>query len=209
MLITEIFHSIQGEGPLTGIPMLFIRTNRCNLRCRWCDTVYSFDGGKEYDLEDLIDLVKNSWERWVCLTGGEPLLQRDSQDLVESVNLLGKGVLIETGGSLDIEPYTKFEHSVIDMDIKTPSSGETSKMKMDNLKLLRKEDYAKLVISNEEDFLFLEDIYRNWGDRINLIVQPAWGISNEWIVNRVIERKMNVRFMLQEHKYIWGEKRGV
>lgn len=209
MLITEIFHSIQGEGPLTGIPMLFIRTNRCNLRCRWCDTVYSFDGGKEYDLEDLIDLVKNSWERWVCLTGGEPLLQRESQDLVESVNLLGKGVLIETGGSLDIEPYTKFEHSVIDMDIKTPSSGETSKMKMDNLKLLRKEDYAKLVISNEEDFLFLEDIYRNWGDRINLIVQPAWGISNEWIVNRVIERKMNVRFMLQEHKYIWGEKRGV
>ncbi len=209
MLITEIFHSIQGEGPLTGIPMLFIRTNRCNLRCRWCDTVYSFDGGKEYDLEDLIDLVKNSWERWVCLTGGEPLLQRDSQDLVEAVNHLGKGVLIETGGSLDIEPYTKFEHSVIDMDIKTPSSGETSKMKMDNLKLLRKEDYAKLVISNEEDFLFLEDIYRNWGDRINLIVQPAWGISNEWIVNRVIERKMNVRFMLQEHKYIWGEKRGV
>lgn len=209
MLITEIFHSIQGEGPLTGVPMLFIRTNRCNLRCKWCDTTYSFEGGKEYTFSDLVDIAEKSWEKWVCLTGGEPLLQRDSPEFVKEINNLGKNVLIETGGSLDISEYIKYEKCVIDMDIKTPSSGETNKMRMENLNILRSQDYVKLVILDDIDFHFLQDFYEKWGNRVNIVVQPAWGIKNEWLVNKIIEKGMNVRFMLQEHKYIWGERRGV
>ncbi|MCL4345765.1 MAG: radical SAM protein [Candidatus Thermoplasmatota archaeon] len=209
MLITEIFHSIQGEGPFTGIPMIFIRTSLCNLRCKWCDTTYSFEGGTEMEVDVLIKIVEDSWEEWVCLTGGEPLLQKEAPDLVRRITSAGKRVLIETGGSLSIEPYTMIEKTVIDMDVKTPSSGEEKRLRTENLNLLRKEDYAKFVISDDTDFAYLENFYAKYGKLVNIVVQPSYGTPEAWIAERIIEKKMLVRFMLQEHKYIWGQKRGV
>ena len=137
MLITEKFHSIQGEGTLTGMPMYFVRTNLCNLRCKWCDTTYSFAGGTEEPIGSLIEECSKIWEDWICLTGGEPLLQRDAKEFVLSLTGVGKKILIETGGSLDIGPFTKYDGTVIDMDVKTPSSGEEKSLKKENLGKLR------------------------------------------------------------------------
>ncbi len=209
MLITEIFESLQGEGPLTGIPMLFVRTNLCNLRCKWCDTTYSFADGKEMNLEELINIGKNFWGDWICLTGGEPLLQRDSPDFVRSMGSYGKKVLIETGGSLDISKFTEMENTIIDMDFKPPSSGETGRMLESNLKFLRDRDYVKIVIQDDEDFKFFEIFYEKYGKKIKIVVQPAWGNDPKWIAEKILKEKYEVRLMLQEHKYIWGDRRGI
>ena len=209
MLLTEKFHSIQGEGRFTGIPMFFVRTSTCNLRCRWCDTTYSFTGGHDENSSDLARECIDAWEEWICLTGGEPLLQRDAIKLVTEICSTGKKVLIETGGSLDIAPYTKIDGTVIDMDIKTPSSGEEKTIRIENLSHLRQLDYVKMVISDMKDFeyscKFVEEHVR--GNEV--IFQPAWGTDPAWIVDEVLKRKLPVRVMLQAHKYIWGERRGV
>lgn len=161
------------------------------------------------EVDVLIKIVEDSWEEWVCLTGGEPLLQKEAPDLVRRITSTGRRVLIETGGSLSIEPYTMIEKTVIDMDVKTPSSGEEKRLRTENLNLLRKEDYAKFVISDDTDFAYLENFYAKYGKLVNIVVQPSYGTPEAWIAERIIEKKMLVRFMLQEHKYIWGQKRGV
>ncbi len=152
MLITEIFHSIQGEGTLIGLPMLFIRTNRCNLRCKWCDSTYTFSGGTDITLDELMRTVEASSEKWICLTGGEPLLQRESPELVNRITGSGRSVLLETSGSLPIDPYVHSKSITIDMDVKTPSSGEEKSLHRQNLKLLRKNDYLKFVIADKIDY---------------------------------------------------------
>lgn len=209
MLITEKFHSIQGEGTLTGVPMYFVRTNLCNLRCSWCDTTYSFTGGKDQPVDSLIEECSTVWEDWICLTGGEPLLQRDAVEFVSSLTEMGKKILIETGGSLDISPFIKYDETVIDMDVKTPSSGEEKSLRKGNLEKLRECDYIKMVIQNETDFTFALEFLKTHEMKCGVILQPAWGTPPEWLVNRVMENRLNVRVMLQMHKIIYGEKRGV
>ncbi|EQD42148.1 radical activating enzyme, partial [mine drainage metagenome] len=152
MLITETFKSLQGEGPFIGIPMFFVRTNRCNLRCAWCDSTYTFYGGHEVSVDDLLEQVNTSGADWVCFTGGEPLLQREAVDFVRKLSESGTKVLIETSGSLPIKEYTAIKNTFIDMDIKTPSSKEESSLYQDNLYVLRKQDYVKFVISDEVDY---------------------------------------------------------
>ena len=154
MRITEIFHSIQGEGTFIGIPMLFIRTNGCNLRCKWCDSEYSFSGGEEYALDRLYKIAEESRVDWICFTGGEPLIQPDALEFVTGLVSSGKKVLIETGGSRPIKDYTFSENIVIDMDIKTPSSGEEKSLLYENLESLRNSDYVKFVIADEEDYRY-------------------------------------------------------
>ena len=209
MLITEKFHSIQGEGRLTGTPMFFVRTNICNLRCKWCDTTYSFSGGHEEDVSVLSGECIDSWEEWICFTGGEPLLQRDAIKFVKEVCGSGKKVLIETGGSIDIEPFTTIDGTVIDMDIKTPSSGEEKSVRIENLKYLRTIDYVKMVISDMKDFEYSHEFIEEHVRGNDVVFQPAWGTDPAWIVSEVIDRKLPVKVMLQMHKYIWGGKRGV
>ncbi len=209
MLITEKFHSIQGEGTLTGLPMYFIRTNLCNLRCSWCDTTYSFKGGIEESVVDLIEECSSTWENWICLTGGEPLLQKDSYEFVKSLTEKGKKVLIETGGSLDIDKFVSVPGSLIDMDVKTPSSGEQKSLKKRNLLLLRNEDYIKFVIQDETDFIYAIRFLKENTIKCGVIIQPAWGKDPAWLVERVLREKLNVRVMLQLHKIIYGERRGV
>jgi 7-carboxy-7-deazaguanine synthase len=209
LLITEIFHSIQGEGLLMGIPMIFIRTNRCNLRCKWCDSTYTFTGGKEIPLQDLVDTASAAGEEWVCLTGGEPLLQRESPEFVRTITAKGKKVLIETSGSLPVDEYTKMENVAIDMDVKTPSSGEEKSLRLDNLGLLRKSDYVKFVISDENDYAFATDFLSQHSLRCEAVFQPAWGTDMKWLAESVLKQGINVRVLPQLHKLIWGERRGV
>jgi 7-carboxy-7-deazaguanine synthase len=209
LLITEIFHSIQGEGLYMGIPMLFIRTNRCNLRCKWCDSTYTFTGGEEIPLQELVRTASESWEEWVCLTGGEPLLQREAPEFVKTVTARGKKVLIETSGSLPVDEYTKIENAVIDMDVKTPSSGEEKSLRLSNPEHLRKPDYVKFVIADENDYAFATDFMSKHNLRCEAVFQPAWGTDIRWLAESVLKQGLSVRVLPQLHKLIWGERRGV
>lgn len=191
--------------------MLFVRTNRCNLRCRWCDSTYTFEGGYEEELDKIIEIVKSSGEKWICLTGGEPLLQRDALDFVTRSGELGKKVLIETGGSLDISNLSRQENTVIDMDVKTPSSGEESSIRLENLNHLRPTDYIKFVIGGEQDYSYFKEFVVKHRESINcgIVVQPAWGKELKWLTEKVLDDRLDVRVLPQMHKLIWGEKRGV
>ncbi|MHB8372760.1 MAG: 7-carboxy-7-deazaguanine synthase QueE [Thermoplasmataceae archaeon] len=209
MLLTERFHSIQGEGKYVGIPMYFVRTNLCNLRCRWCDSAYTFSGGKELPLDLLLADVKLSWEKWVCLTGGEPMLQREAIQFMEECQNLGKKVLLETGGSIDLKNVVKLLDTFIDMDIKTPSSGEHSSLLIKNLGYLREQDYVKFVISDIEDYNYAMDFVRSWKYKCEIVFQPAWGVDLKWLVELALKDKADVRVMTQIHKIIWGNMRGV
>ncbi|MGC8514669.1 MAG: 7-carboxy-7-deazaguanine synthase QueE [Thermoplasmata archaeon] len=209
MLITEIFKSLQGEGPFIGIPMFFIRTNRCNLRCRWCDSAYTFYGGHEVPLDDLIEKVKLSGLDWVCFTGGEPLLQREALDFVREVCDSGKSVLIETSGSLPVKPYTAIKNAFIDMDIKTPSSGEDASLYQDNLYALRRQDYVKFVIADEVDYEFAKSWIPKLPGPMQIVFQPVWGKDLKWLAEKVLADNLPVRVLTQLHKLIWGEIPGV
>lgn len=209
MLITETFESIQGEGPLIGVPMMFVRTNRCNLRCIWCDSEYTFKGGREMPVELLLAQVSESSSAWVCFTGGEPLLQRDAEQFVRGVVEEGRKVLIETGGSLPVDSFVKIDNTVIDMDIKTPSSGEEKSLHRPNLDILRETDYIKFVISDEKDFEYAVDFIGGLGRKLQVVFQPAWGADLKDLVEKVLKLKLDVRVLPQLHKMIWGEIPGV
>ncbi len=209
LLITEIFHSIQGEGLLMGIPMIFVRTNRCNLRCRWCDSTYTFTGGREIPLQELLETASVAQEEWICLTGGEPLLQREAPDFVKGATMAGKKVLIETSGSLPVDEYTKIDNTVIDMDVKTPSSGEEKSLRLSNLEHLRKSDYIKFVIADENDYAFATDFVLQHDLGCEAVFQPAWGTDIRWLAESVLKRGLKVRVLPQLHKLIWGDRRGV
>jgi len=204
-----MFESIQGEGPLIGVPMMFVRTNRCNLRCKWCDSTYTFQGGQEYMLEYVLDKVSKSRSEWVCFTGGEPLLQRDAPEFVRGAVKAGRKVLIETGGSISIADFVRIENTVIDMDIKTPSSEEQESLDRKNLELLRSTDYVKFVISDDRDFDYAVDFLGNLGKDTQVVFQPAWGSSLKELTERVLKNNLNVRVLPQLHKLIWGEIPGV
>lgn len=208
MLITETFHSIQGEGPLTGVPMFFVRTNRCNLRCTWCDSTYTFTGGSEIPISEIIKEAVESWEHWICLTGGEPLLQKEAPLFVRDVTGSGKHVLIETGGSLSIDNYVNNSNTVIDMDIKTPSSGEENSLNRSNLELLRPSDYIKFVISDMKDYEYSRSFLVENEVNCPAIFQPAYGTDYKWIAENMLNDKINARFMLQTHKHVWSDVRG-
>jgi 7-carboxy-7-deazaguanine synthase len=205
MLITEIFHSIQGEGPLTGIPMYFVRTNRCNLRCTWCDSTYTFQGGSEMPLKDLLMKCRKTWEQWICFTGGEPMIQREALDFMSG--LPEKNILLETGGSISLENVVTLENVTIDMDIKTPSSGEEKSLYIRNLSFLRKTDYVKFVIKDGIDYDYAKNFLFHNHLECGIVFQPAWGAEFSWIPESIIKDGLNVRFMLQSHKFIWGEER--
>ncbi len=209
MQITEIFHSIQGEGTLMGIPMLFVRTNTCNLRCAWCDTEYSFYNGKEIDLTDLSEIVSNSNEKWVCFTGGEPLVQREALEFVNICLDAGKSVLIETNGTVPVDRYTFSDHIVIDMDVKPPSAGVKKPFLYKNLNFLRDQDYIKIVIADDGDLAFAIDFARKADSRLNIIMQPAWGTDIKMIADSIVGTGLNLRVLPQLHKIIYGDKKGV
>ncbi|MCL4314329.1 MAG: 7-carboxy-7-deazaguanine synthase QueE [Candidatus Thermoplasmatota archaeon] len=209
MLITETFHSIQGEGPFSGIPMFFVRTNRCNLRCSWCDSKYTFTGGTEVPLDSITESAISAWESWICFTGGEPLIQAEAEDFLKRVTGAGKMVLVETSGSIDIGKLRNIGNLVFDMDIKTPSSGESDSFVTSNLKRLRRPDYLKFVIADETDYVFSRAKLVDIPAGIDVIFQPCYDTDSRWLAEMVIRDHLNVRVMIQLHKAIWGDRPGV
>ena len=208
MKINEMFVSIQGEGPYMGIPMFFIRFTGCNLRCEWCDTKYAFYEGKEMGMEEILEVVKKKGKEWICLTGGEPLLQEEIYKLID-ILLKEHKVIVETNGSILIDKLPTEENLVVSLDIKTPSSKMEKYMKLENIDYLGPKDYLKFVIKDERDFQYAKSIIEERDIKSEIVFQPVWGTELRWLAERVLDEGLNVRVLPQLHKIIWGERRGV
>lgn len=208
MRIIEVFHSIQGEGPLTGVRTTFIRTARCNLRCSWCDTPYSFGPGKERSIPSLVREVARNATRNVCLTGGEPLLQKDSVALVTRLSKRGITTVIETGGSLDVTPFLDVPGVILSVDVKCPSSRMEGKNRWTNLPLLRADDVVKFVIADRADYVYARRVLRRYRGPATVVFQPVWGTDAGRLADWVLADRLDVRVMLQEHKVLWGDVPG-
>ncbi len=205
--VYEIFRSIQGEGTMMGVPTAFVRLEGCNLRCRWCDTKFAYEGGREMEIEDIVSTVDKFGLMEVCITGGEPLMQ-DVMPLVQTLLSKGYHILLETNGSISISDYL-LDGVMISMDWKVPSSGESDGMLLDNLVHLRPTDQIKFVVENPDDLAYIAKFLNDVDIKAPAVVQPVGGLNLEWLVDAVLTNGMNVRVMPQLHKFIWGEERGV
>ncbi len=208
MRIIEVFHSVQGEGPLTGVRTTFVRTARCNLRCAWCDTTYSFGPGRERSIPSILATVKRHRTRFVCLTGGEPLLQSASLELVRRLSERGVTTVIETGGSLDVGPYVGIPGVRLSVDVKCPSSRMEGRNRWKNLELLGADDTLKFVIADRRDYLYAKRVARKYRGPATVVFQPVWGSDAGQLADWVLADRLDVRVMLQEHKVLWGDVPG-
>ncbi|HYA10155.1 MAG TPA: radical SAM protein [Thermoplasmata archaeon] len=208
MRVIEVFHSIQGEGLLTGLRTTFIRTARCNLRCRWCDTPYSFGPGMERSIPSLLAEVGRHRTAHVCLTGGEPLLQRESLELVRRLSARGLTTVVETGGSLDVGPYVGAPGVHLSVDVKCPSSGMEARNLWSNLGKLTAEDTLKFVIGDRRDYLYARRVVKRYRGPAALVFQPVWGTQAGRLADWVLADRLDVRVLLQEHKVLWGDVPG-
>jgi 7-carboxy-7-deazaguanine synthase len=202
--VNEIYHSIQGESTKAGLPCSFIRLSYCNLRCTYCDTAYAFYDGREMNLEEILAEVKKFDCRLVEITGGEPLFQEESLNLMKLLCDNGFEVLLETGGSLPIRDIDK--RVKIIMDLKCPSSGMVKKNLYDNIVFLKPEDEVKFVIGTREDYNWTKDLLRqhNLTQICPVLFSVVFGnLEPVTLVNWILEDKLDVRFQLQMHKFIW------
>ncbi|MFZ0892396.1 MAG: radical SAM protein [Thermoplasmata archaeon] len=208
MRIIEVFYSLQGEGPLSGVRTSFIRTARCNLRCTWCDTTYSFGPGRERTIESLLREVAGHHTKFACLTGGEPLLQRESLRLLRALSRKGITTVVETGGSLDVTPYLAIPRVILSVDVKCPASRMDSRNHWENLPLLRPTDVAKFVVQDRTDYLYARRTLKVHPTRAQLVFQPVWGTDAGRLADWVLADHLDVRVLLQEHKVLWGDVAG-
>ncbi|MEE8349711.1 MAG: radical SAM protein [Acidobacteriota bacterium] len=211
LTVNEIFFSIQGESTRAGLPCVFVRLARCNLRCTYCDTEYAFDEGEEMCLEDIIRRVNQFPTDLVEITGGEPLLQPAVLPLIEELLDGGKKVLIETGGSIDVRPVDS--RAILIYDIKCPDSGMMDRNLWENLSHLKPNDEVKFVLASRRDYEWAKQQLAEWDlvSRYTVLFSPVWDQLNprelaEW----VLQDGLAVRLQVQLHKVLWGKDvRGV
>lgn len=213
--VNEIFCSIQGESTYAGRPCTFVRLSGCNLRCAYCDTRYAYDEGEHMEIETVLDRVRGLDCSLVEVTGGEPLFQKETPQLVKRLLDFGYTVLLETNGSLDI--------SIVDprcikiVDLKCPSSTESDSNQLENLSRLQDHDEVKCVIADRKDYGFacriVEMIRGQHGGagRNTINFSPVFGrLEPKELVEWILADRLPVRLNLQLHKYIWSpDERGV
>lgn len=204
--ISEIFFSIEGEGPFIGFPSFFIRTFGCNLNCSWCDTPYAKEGSfREMEIKEIITLWENNYSSipYITLTGGEPLLQNAIYYLIEGFLKKACIIILETNGSISLEKVPKEVVKV--MDIKTPSSNMEKYNLYENLKFLDTKDAVKFVIQNRADFEFalncIEKYQINYYTQV--IFSPAFSLlSPKSLAEWILEIKKPIRFQVQIHRIV-------
>ena len=209
--ITEIFYSLQGEARTSGLPTVFVRLTGCPLRCQYCDTAYAFSGGTMTSMEQVLEQVTGYGARYVTVTGGEPLAQPACLPLLVSLCDAGYQVSLETSGALDIAGVDPRVSIVL--DLKTPGSAEVSRNLYANLALLANKDQVKFVICDRQDFSWASFKVREYGllERVgDVLFSPSVGQQDatelaEWI----LAEQLPVRFQMQLHKILWGDKPGV
>lgn len=203
--IIEIFGSVQGETTFAGLPTTFVRLARCNQRCSWCDTTYSFGRGEPVLLEMIIANVEKRNLPYVCITGGEPLLQKNVYPLMEELCNRDYKLSIETGGALPIDKIDPRVHTIL--DIKCPGSLMSRKNHWPNLGLLRPQDEVKFVLLDEDDYHYAVEICKKYGlfkRESYPLFSPVHGeLDPKMLTNWIIRDQLPVRVNIQIHKYIW------
>lgn len=207
--ITEIFLSIQGEASGVGWPTVFVRLTGCPLRCGYCDTAYAFHGGTRMSLEEILDAVREHGVEHVCVTGGEPLAQRDCPELLIRLCDAGFRVSLETSGALDVAAVDPRVAKV--MDLKTPGSGECHRNRMENLAHLGAADAIKFVVCDRTDYEWARDLVRSESlqECCQVFFSPSWGqVEARELADWVLADRLEVRVQVQLHKILWGEEPG-
>ncbi len=212
LTVNEIYQSIQGESTWAGERCVFVRLTFCDLRCNYCDTKYAFYEGKKQTLNEIVDLVRRFDCPLVEITGGEPLLQKNVLLLMSMLANAGHTVLLETSGAHDISKIDPSVHRI--MDLKTPGSGQVEKNLWSNIDHLTKRDEVKFVMGSREDYEWSCDKVQKFDltKRCHAVLfSPIFGrIDPRQIVEWILADKLNVRFQLQMHKFIWTpSQRGV
>lgn len=208
--IFEIFHSLQGETSRIGLPTVFVRLTGCPMRCTYCDTAYAFSGGSNMEILEILNKVAEYGAKYVTVTGGEPLAQKECCILLQSLCDSGYSVSLETGGALDIAPVDK-RVSVI-LDIKTPASKEEKNMRWENIAHIKLNDEVKFVLCNRADYDWAKSKMTDLKltDKCAILFSPSYHeLSAETLAAWVLADKLPVRMQIQLHKILWGEKQGV
>jgi 7-carboxy-7-deazaguanine synthase len=207
--LTEIFYSLQGEADTVGIPTVFVRLTGCPLRCQYCDTAYAFHGGQWWDLPAILERVDQYGASHVCVTGGEPLAQKDCTALLTALADRGYRVSLETSGAMAIDAVDARVIRVV--DVKTPGSGEEHRNRYEQLQLLRPEEQIKFVLCDRADY--------EWGraqlgasqlaQRCQVLFSPSHTqLPARTLADWILEDRLPVRFQVQLHKYLWGDVPG-
>lgn len=220
MQITEIYKSIQGESSYAGVPCIFVRLTGCNLRCDWCDSEYTFTGGKKMTIEDVESQVEQlSPHGLVEVTGGEPMLQeKEVVPLMERLLNAGYNVLLETSGERPLQNVPKEIIKIV--DVKCPHSGEPDTFRMENLDALTSRDEVKFVISDRTDYEFARDFTaeHQLGSRVSSVIfSPAFSkdasgtrdtshclLDPQRLAEWMLADNAPARLGLQLHKFIWN-----
>ncbi|WP_151709712.1 7-carboxy-7-deazaguanine synthase QueE [Acinetobacter brisouii] len=216
--ITEIFYSLQGEANTAGLPTVFIRLTGCPLRCTYCDTTYSFEGGERWSLDKIIETAQSYQTPYICVTGGEPLAQPNCITLIDRLCEMGFEVSLETSGALDVSKVDPRVSKVL--DLKTPTSGEAHRNLLSNLDLLTAKDQIKFVICNREDYEWSKQQVAEYqlDQKVSTVwFSPAFAVEKgnaklprfardlaQWI----LDDHLPVRFQLQLHKLLWQDETG-
>jgi 7-carboxy-7-deazaguanine synthase len=207
--VSEIFYSLQGESRSVGFPTVFVRLTGCPLRCGYCDTAYAFKGGEPLEIPEILERVGDFGARYVTVTGGEPLAQRECLALLTALCDRDMEVSLETGGMLDI---SRVDSRVIRvMDLKTPGSGACEHNRYANIESLGLRDQVKFVICDEADYQWAKAQLEAHGltERCEVLFSPCHGRQDpaalaEW----VLRDRLPVRFQLQLHRLLWGGEKG-
>jgi len=217
--IIEIYRSIQGESSFAGVPCTFVRLAGCNLRCTWCDSEYTFSGGKKVSDDDIIaEVQKLAPTGYLEVTGGEPMLQeRELVPLMQRLLDLGYQVLLETSGERPLASVPKAVHKIV--DVKCPDSGEGDSFNLENLETLTPSDEIKFVIASRRDYEFAREFTKDCRleERVNSVIfslafrKDATGsrdashclVDPRELADWIVADGLNVRLGLQVHKFIW------
>lgn len=208
--ITEIFYSLQGEARNVGLPTVFVRLTGCPLRCTYCDTSYAFTGGEWMDIDAIIDEVKKYNTSFVTVTGGEPLAQKNCIALLKQLCDSGYDVSLETSGAMLVDEVDERVDKII--DVKTPASTEDSKNRFENFTYLKKDDQLKFVICDENDYLWSKQIIGQYQleGKCEILFSPSHGqLDATMLADWILRDQLKVRFQMQLHKYLWGDRPGV
>jgi 7-carboxy-7-deazaguanine synthase len=211
LVVCETFASLMGESTRAGVPAFFIRLTGCNLRCRYCDTPYAYEGGTPMTLGTLVDLARTQPHRLVLVTGGEPLLQAETPALLAALLDAGCTTCLETNGSRPIGAVDPRVHRIL--DVKCPGSGMAGHNVFANLDLLTSRDEVKFVVADQLDFTWALEIITNYrlAGRLPVLISPVFGqVALSEAAAWILATGLPLRLNPQLHKYIWGpEVRGV
>jgi 7-carboxy-7-deazaguanine synthase len=207
--ITEIFRSLQGEGDTVGYPTVFVRLTGCPLRCQYCDTAYAFTGGQWRTLDDILARVAELGTHHVCVTGGEPLAQRNCLSLLARLCDAGHEVSLETSGALPVDEVDPRVRRVV--DVKTPGSGEADRNLLEQLAGLNQRDQIKFVICDRGDYEWSRALVQAHGlpARAMVLFSPSHAqLPARQLADWILEDQLPVRLQMQLHKLLWGNEPG-